>query len=237
MEGTAKNNQYLYITVYFIYASIWVVHENVFQVSEGNLCQKHRCCLTFKTSLRVVLYVIDWKVRYNLKSPKNIHTWVSKHGVTPSTFSNSGDSRPCDGMIHVVIRWPQMDTEANTCSYLSTDILSRRFAETWDVAPNPMGSFKFPPIRIAVLQQKPKALKMVKSLPPGGHGHGGQAEGRYRDQCQTGRAVLGSCTLLVSIEAKLGIQQWFLIFSVLHCFPSHGQVRNSEIINFINGLS
>jgi hypothetical protein len=26
-------------------------------------------------------------------------------------------------------------------------------------------------------------------------------------------------------------------FSVLHCFPSHGQFRNSEIINFINGLS
>jgi hypothetical protein len=27
------------------------------------LFQKHRCCLTFKTSLRVVLYVIDWKVQ------------------------------------------------------------------------------------------------------------------------------------------------------------------------------
>ena len=84
-------------------------------------------------------------------------------------------------------------------------IYSRRFAETWDIAPKPMGSFLFPHTNRSFAA---KTLpKMVKSIPPGRHGHGGQAEGRYRDQCQTGRAFLGSCTLLVSIEAMQSTKQ------------------------------
>ena len=126
-------------------------------------------------------------------------------------------------------------------------IYSRRFAETWDIAPKAMGSFLSPHTNRSFAA---KTLpKIVKSIPSGGHGHGGQAEGRYRDQCQTGRAFLGSCTLLVSIEfnwgnakykaklrmywAKLGIQQWFLSFTLFSITWPVPKFRNYQFYKWV----